>query len=145
MAVCNGDGDVGITGLARLAAKLLLMGALAGTRTTPPADGPVYEGIAAHYDPGLMERVSRNRHMPIVGCMFASPIWKMGSWWRITGVKTGKSRICRATDTSMPKDRARHIRTHLIELNFNAAREICGSTRLANRECPVRIVKAEAP
>jgi hypothetical protein len=136
---------VGITGLARLAAKLLIVGAMAGVGAGPPTDEPAYEGIAAHYDPGLMERVSRNRHMPIVGCMFASPLWKMGSWWRITGVKTGKTLLCRTTDTSMPKDRARHIRTHLIELDFASAKFICGSTRLANRECPVRIVKAEAP
>jgi hypothetical protein len=145
MAVCNGAGDVGLTGLARLAAKLLIMGALAGTGVRAPADEPVYEGIAAHYDPGLMERVSRNRHMPIVDCMFASPLWKMGSWWKITGVKTGKSRICRVTDTSQDRDRARHIRTHLVELDHDSAASICGSLRLANRDCPVRIVKAEAP
>jgi hypothetical protein len=132
---------VGITGLARLAAKLLIMGALVGTGPGPSADESVYEGIAAHYDSGLMEQVSRNRRMPVVGCMFASPLWKMGSWWRITGVKTGKTRLCRVTDTSMQKDRARHIRTHLIELDYESAKSICGSVKLANRDCPVRITR----
>jgi hypothetical protein len=37
----------------------------------------------------------------------------------------------------MPKDRARHIRTKLIELDYHSARAICGSVKLANRDCPI--------
>jgi hypothetical protein len=134
---------VGITGLARLAAKLLIMGALARSEqgvgaavetprptqeTRPAQSGPVHKGIAAHYDIGAMEGVAYTRKLPIVRCMISSPFHGIGAWYRITSLVTGKTLDCRVTDVSAPEDEARHRRKSQLELelDFASAKFICG-------------------
>ena len=70
----------------------------------------VGEYTAPHYARGVMEQVSRNRDMPVVPCMVASPTIPIGEWVWVWGPNTHTLRHCRVTDTSMPADRARHIR-----------------------------------
>ena len=97
---------------------------------------------AVRYAPGVMERVSRTRGLPIVGCMIAHPRMPIGSWLYISGIRTKASLWCRVTDTSQPQDRARHIASGRIELDYGSSKLICGTTwQGAARECPVRISK----
>lgn len=93
----------------------------------------------AHYSPGLMQKVSRNRHLPIVSCMISSPRHKIGDWVEIYGKNTNKKLRCRVTDTSAPKDKARHLKNKLIESDYWSAYLLCGSTKLSNKECPILI------
>ncbi len=101
-------------------------------------------GYAAHYSPGVMERVARKRTMSIVSCMISSPTLLIGTWVYVRGQNTDIILHCRVTDVSAPKDKKRHIRAQLIaELNYGATINICGSTKLANKECPVSIFLAK--
>lgn len=100
-----------------------------------------YAGIAAHYAPGVMERVSLNRGMPIVSCMIASPRHPIGTWVIVEGLNTGKRLRCRVTDTSAPEDKRRHLAQGLFELGWANTVDLCGSTRLRNRDCPIRVSK----
>jgi hypothetical protein len=100
-------------------------------------------GYAAHYGPGVMERVARKRKMPIVSCMISSPTLLIGTWVYVRGQNTNTILHCRVTDVSAPKDKKRHIHAQLIaELNYGATINICGSTKLANKECPISILLA---
>lgn len=109
-------------------------------------------GYAARYDPGVMESAAYNRGMPIVSCMVSSPVYPLGTWVYIQGLNTGKILLCRVTDVSAdvdtsnnPKssgltDRQRHIRDLLwAELGYLNTVDICGSTKLPNRQCPIMI------
>lgn len=99
-----------------------------------------WEGrIAAHYDKGLMDRVARSRGIQPTPCMLASPLHPIGAWIEVWGLNTGERQRCQVVDTSQPWDRARHIRAGLVELRFESALALCGSTKLRNDECPVRI------
>jgi hypothetical protein len=95
--------------------------------------------IAAHYAPGVFLRVEIARGLPHATCNFASPTLAIGAWRWIEGVRTGVRLRCRVSDTSQPQHRGRHLALHLIELDYESTRAICGSTRLANRDCPVRV------
>jgi len=87
-----------------------------------------------------MERVARTRHMSIVPCMVSSPVYSIGDWVYVEGVNTGKRLKCRITDVSAPKDKQRHIRMRLLtELGYANTLDICGSTNLPNRQCPVLV------
>lgn len=132
-----------MTGLAATAALIWALGAQPHPYTAQTARGSDqwYEGIAAHYAPGVMERVSRNRGMAIVPCMIASPRHEIGTWVIVEGINTGKRLRCRVTDTSAPQDRARHLRTGLFELGWANTMDLCGSTKLRNRDCPVRVTR----
>lgn len=121
-------GTVGpATGLVAQAALILALGA--GS----------YDGIAAHYAPGVMERVSLNRGMSIVACMIASPRHTIGQWVIVEGLNTGKRLHCRVTDTSRPQDWQRHLDEGLFELGWANTIDVCGSTRLRNDECRIRV------
>ncbi len=97
-------------------------------------------GYAARYAPGVMDRVAVNRGMPSVGCMISSPLYPIGEWVYVYGKVTGERLKCRITDTSAPKDKARHIRNRLfVELNYDSAYTICGSVTNSNKECPILI------
>jgi hypothetical protein len=95
--------------------------------------------IAAHYAPGVFVRVEMVRGLPHAACNFASPTHPIGAWRSVEGVRTGVRLRCRVSDTSQPEHRRRHLDLRLIELDYDSARAICGSTRLANRDCPVRV------
>lgn len=101
---------------------------------------PVYVGIAARYSPGVMERVARNRKMPIVDCMIASPLYTLGTWVEVRSLKTGHRQLCRITDVSAPQDRARHVaKRQWVELGFKNVIPFCGTTRGSPRECPIAV------
>lgn len=100
--------------------------------------GPI-DGYAAHYSPGVFEQVRINRGLPKADCLISSDWHPLGTWVRVEGRRTGAVRVCEVADVSAPADRARHLRAHLFELDFRSAAHICGSTRLANRECPIRV------
>lgn len=91
------------------------------------------------YAPGVMERVSNTRGLPVVSCMAAHPTQPIGAWLTITNRQTGVSLLCRVTDTSEPWDRPRHIKTGLIELDYASAKALCGARWTGNsRECKIR-------
>jgi hypothetical protein len=116
--------------------RLLILASLLG--------GSVREGFAPHYAPGVMERVSRVRDLPIVSCMVASPLEEIGAWVYVYGVRTGALRYCRVTDTSQARDRARHLRTRrYVELDYGNTIAICGTTRGRADACPVVVVRIQ--
>ncbi len=55
--------------------RLMAVTAIVCFLVTPPAAAAPRErrGFAAHYRPGLMEKVAKRRRMPVVPCMVASP------------------------------------------------------------------------
>ena len=98
--------------------------------------------FAVRYAPGVMERVSRNRKLPIVDCMLAHPTLPLGQWVWIEGQTTGAGRRCRVTDVSHPRDKARHIRTKRIELDYTSSAALCGAKWKGKAtECPVWLYK----
>lgn len=99
---------------------------------------PWHGAFAVRYAPGVFERVSRNRDMPIVSCMAAHPTLALGTWIEIEG-PTGHREKARITDTSHPRDRARHIRLKRVELSYECSQRTCrkGWQGKAS-ECPVR-------
>lgn len=110
-----------------------------------PAYGNQHRGFAAHYRPGLMERVAQRRSMPQTACMVATPHFALGSWVRVQSRKNGRSLRCRVTDVPQPRHlpllRKRNI---VVELNFASARILCNIRRSGQeppRACPV-IVRA---
>lgn len=106
--------------------------------------GVVQEGYAPHYAKGVMERVARNRDMPIVDCMVSSPVYPIGTWVWVAGLNTGAVEHCRITDVSAPKDKARHIRTkRWAELGYQEAIRFCGARHINHRpeQCPILVVK----
>jgi len=78
-----------------------------------------------------------------VPCMIASPTLPIGTWVYVAG--NGALRHCRATDTSAPADRARHIRTRRIELSYDAARVLCPSLWGRPEACPITVIQMEEP
>lgn len=124
----------------RLASKAVLTVAL-----TLPQSAPVEVGFAARYSPGVMELVSRNRHMeqPAGTCMIARLMPSdLGHWYTVLGQRTGQRRTCLAVDYAHPRDRARIKRRGIIaELRFEDAAVICGSVRQSPRECPVTVTE----
>lgn len=97
------------------------------------------DGRAVYYSIGLMERMSIKRDLPIAKCMAAHPTAAIGAWLLVQGNTTGVRKRCRVVDTSQPWDRARHIRTGLVELDFKSAHELCSKGwDGASRLCRVR-------
>ena len=99
-------------------------------------------GYAPHYARGVMARVSANRDMPPVACMVSSAQYAIGDWLWIYGVRTDTLLHCRVTDTSHPRDKARHLRTkRLVELDYAVTRALCGATNEPSAACKVIIVR----
>jgi hypothetical protein len=106
--------------------------------------GEVMSGYAPRYAKGVMERVSRNRDLPLVGCMVSSPYYEVGTRVIVYGSNTDRALSCRVTDVSAPKDRARHIRTRrVVELGFSEAQRLCGLDHMADppTKCPVIVIR----
>lgn len=104
----------------------------------------IHHGYAPRYAPGVMERVSRVRHLPRVACMVSSPRYPIGTWLIVVGVNTNVVERCRVTDVSQTRDRARHLRTKReVELGYTEALRICGQAAMRKRpeSCPVVVVK----
>lgn len=114
----------------------LLIGPVAQTSQIPT------DLYAAHYSPGLMEQVARNRNMEPVECMVSSPWYGLNVWIRVESKRNGEVAFCRTTDVSAPADKARHKRERLIELDWPSAKRLCAIKRVAQRSpraCPVHI------
>lgn len=132
-----------VSGLATGAALILALG----------VGGPWEARITAHYGPTAFDEVLRNRQewyeagkgpfIPHASCYIAHPTIPLGESVQVWGLNTGKVLRCIVGDTSAPVDRARHIRTRLIEIDWANTVTICGSRTLRNDECPtlVREVK----
>jgi len=104
--------------------------------------GIVQSGWAPHYSPGLMEQVARHRDMRPVACMVSSPVWPLGTRLWVYGEQTGQLLHCTVVDVSHPRDRARHIRTQrVVELSYEVAEMVCGTTKGRVMDCPVVVVK----
>ena len=114
--------------------KLYIVLCLLGTVTTEHAYAP-------HYAKGVMERVSHNRNMPVVPCMIASPTLPIGAWVWVYGKGTGALQHCRVTDTSAPRDKARHIRLKRVELSYSAAQVLCSTMRGKPEECEILVIR----
>lgn len=105
--------------------------------------------ITAHYTERAMTTVLRNRQadyeqgkgpfIPPASCYMAHPTAPLGTWMQIKGVRTGRVLRCVVADTSRDVDRARHIRTRLIEVDWGSALLLCGSRSLRNDECPTLV------
>lgn len=104
----------------------------------------IQEGFAPHYAKGLMAEVSRNRDLPIAGCMVSSPTETIGTWLYVYGVRTGAVRHCRVTDVSQDRHRSGHIRRRMwVELSFEVTRDLCGTTTGRSVDCPVIVIRLE--
>ncbi len=89
-----------------------------------------------------MERVSRNRDLPIVGCMVSSPVYAVGAWVWVYGERTGALLHCRVTDVSHPRDKARHLRMgRIAELGWQNTKALCGRTDERVIDCPIVVVR----
>lgn len=111
---------------------------------TPQSSRPVVPDTlyAAHYRPGLMEKVAERRRMSQVPCMISSPWHSLNVWMSVKSERNGEMAICRTTDVSSPRDIAWHRRLQLIELDWNTATRLCAISRVAQRPpraCPVKI------
>lgn len=97
------------------------------------------DGYAAHYADGLFERVAIRRGLPAASCYISSDWHAIGEWVLVDGLRTGQRLRCLVADVSQPRDRARHLRARLFEVDFHSASVLCGSTKLPNRQCPIRV------
>jgi len=99
-------------------------------------------GYAAHYRPNLMERVSRNRGLPIVDCMIAAE-GRIGQWLNVRSRINGNVERCRITDVCAPRDCPRLRKAGIIvEFGWPAARRFCVLRRYGEkppRDCPVEV------
>jgi hypothetical protein len=123
-------------------AVVLLAALLAGMVPVPvQAAAERRSGFAAHYRPGLMQRVARTRGLEIVACMVASPHHRIGTWLSVTSAKRNKTLDCRVTDVPQARHRAAVIKRKIVvELDFESAKVLCGITRPRERPpqaCPV--------
>ena len=106
--------------------------------------GIVQESYAPRYSPGLMATVAARRDMQPVACMISSAQYEIGTWLWIYGQRTDTLLHCQVVDISHPKHRRGHIeRRRLIELSYEVARALCGTTKGSSAECPVLIIALE--
>lgn len=107
----------------------------------------VLTGYAPHYGKGVMERVSRNRKLPLVKCMVSSPYEIIGTWLEVKSLIDQDVLVCRVTDVSADKDRPRHIKKHwAVELDFTSAKILCNIKSVGEkpaRACPVEVRHVE--
>jgi hypothetical protein len=109
---------------------------------TPIVHATPTTGYAARYRKGLMARVAQRRGMAQEKCMVAATHHPLGARLRVTGEVTGVSLSCRVVDIPHPRDRKTiERRGIIIEVSHENALAICGSTRQAPRDCPVRVVR----
>lgn len=103
---------------------------------TPPTN----IGYAAHYSPGLMERVAQKRGIDPHTCMIAFD-GKIGT--HVLVKSEHGTAWCTTVDVVHPHDRAALRRRRIIvELDFGTAQRLCNITRVRERpprECPVTI------
>lgn len=106
-----------------------------------PSQPPqIRHGYAARYRSGLMSKVARNRGMDPSHCMIASHISPLGSWVKVSSRHLVKPLVCQVVDIAPPSDRAWNLEHgRIIEVAYENALEICGSTRSRPIDCPVTV------
>ena len=120
--------------LRRWQGVLALLATLVPAVSPPVAAGKSHTGFAAHYRPGLMERVARNRGLKPVECMVASPYHRLGTWVTIHSPKQKETLRCRVTDIPQRRHRPALIRRGIVvELDFKSAKVLCGIRRVAEK------------
>lgn len=108
-----------------------------------------HSGYAAHYSPGLMQKVAKNRGIEPQDCMLSTDLYPLETPVYVESLVDGVEVTleCLVVDHSMPKDKARHLKNKLYaELDFNSAKQICNISKVAEkpwRECPVNIWKID--
>lgn len=102
---------------------------------------PTEKGYLTRYSIGVMKRVTKKRGMVWTGCGAAIDNQKVGSFVLVHGVKTGVERVCQVVDWSMPKDKARHVKVNLMEIDSANHAAVCGKADALSgwRQCPVLI------
>lgn len=99
---------------------------------------PDYTGFAPYYNPGVMERVSIYRGMPIADCMVSSPYYEIGDILLVASELHVAA--CRKTDTSHPRDSKRHkAKKRIIEFDYISARKFCKSLKDRPEKCPITV------
>lgn len=94
-------------------------------------------GVAARYQPGLMEQVARTRGIQTAHPV-ASPMEPLGT--RLTVCSRRACIAATVVDVCAPRDCAAIIKRGIIvELSHADARTVCGSTREPPSQCPVRV------
>jgi len=105
----------------------------------------VERGVAARYRKGVMERVSRVRHMeqPAGTCLIARLTRAdLGRWYMVQG--RGHTLRCLVVDYAHPRDRARiQARSIIAEIRHEDAAVLCGSVRDSPRHCPIRVWRTQ--
>lgn len=98
-------------------------------------------GYATRYSPGLMHRVASNRAMPVADCMVSDDLARLGTFVWVRGHNTGALLSCQVTDVSQARDRERHVKAGLVELDWASARRVCGEAAFHGpwRWCPVTV------
>lgn len=129
-----------------LAAKALLILALGAQPAmefrAQPARPPDHTGFAVRYNPGVMERVARNRGIPPQACMVAWTYARAAdigrTWLRIAGPAGAIE--CLVVDLPQDRDRPGLIkRGVVVELGYRN-RWICGAHWSGRaRDCKVRV------
>lgn len=131
-----------------LARSLIILALLTPVPRAVAARPEEHRGFAAHYRPGLMERVARRRGLPKTECMIASPFYELGSWVQVRSEKYDQVLRCRVTDVPQPRHRALlKKRTIVVELDFASAKTLCNIKRVGQeppRACPVVLTRSRA-
>lgn len=128
--------------------QLSAVALLAATLAPGSVSASGYRGYASIYNPGVMGSVSRNRGLPLVGCMVATPLASrdkdIGRWVTVTSLVTGERARCRVTDVVRKRDMRAHLATsHLVEFDNPTGLRMCKQAyagQLPRRSCPVRII-----
>lgn len=99
--------------------------------------------FATRYRKGLMQEVAKTRGIEMTWCGMAIDNQPPGSFVMVQGVRTGVRRLCRVVDWSKPRDKARHVRDRLIELDHENQALICGRDVAMSgwKSCPVLIYR----
>jgi len=112
----------------------------------PPQPEPVhYTGYAAHYSPGLMAKVAKNRGIEPYDCMISSPLFPLETIVIVKSLSNDVELECKVVDQSHPRDKERHINNRLwAEVDFGSAKKLFDIKKVGqkpNRDCPIEIWK----
>jgi hypothetical protein len=119
---------------------LALLGEPAPSAEPPAVPARAEAAYAPHYAKGLIGRVARRRRLDHAPCMVSRPFGPIGAWVWVHGDRTGATLKCLVVDVSHPSDRKRQQRTRrLVELSWEVARALCGTTKTSPKGCPVRV------
>jgi len=124
--------------LASLVPSLALGTKQAEAKPTRPVVRP---GFAAHYRPGKMEQVAKNRGLPRVKHMAASPHHAIGTWVTAEHPTKGIRIKVLIVDCPQPQHWQRIVNKGIVlEFDFKTAQMLYNIKRVnqkAPRDCPI--------